>query len=196
MLTRDPEQGARRQQRMRRLRDKPWVVYAKTPLAGPAAVLDYLSRYTHRTAVSDERIVAIDGEQVLLRVRAEHGAGPQGKKIVRIDGVEFIGRFLQHVLPPGFKRIRHYGVLASAHKARCLAAARQALQMPAPSASARETAAQFMRRVARIDIESCPHCHARWHVVQTQPADLAAVRAIPPPPARRCSAPAATPQGP
>ena len=153
LLTRDPEQGARRQQRMRRLRDKPWVVYAKTPLAGPAAVLEDLSRYTHRTAVSDERIVAIAGEQVLLRVRADPGTG---RKTVRIDGVQFIGRFLQHVLPPGFKRIRHYGVLASAHKACCLAAARQALQMPAPSALARETAAQFMRRVARIDIESCP----------------------------------------
>ena len=181
---------------MQRLQTKPWVVYAKTPLAGPAAVLEDLSRYTHRTAVSDERIVAIAGEQVLLRVRAEHGARPQSKKIMRIDGVEFIGRFLQHVLPPGFKRIRHYCVLASAHKARCLAAARHALGMPAPSAPAQEAAAQFMRCVVCIDIECCPHCHVRWHVVQTQPADLAAVRAIPPPPARRCSAPAATPQGP
>lgn len=196
VLGRDPQQGAQRRRRMQRLRSKPWVVYAKTPLAGPAAVLDYLSRYTHRTAIGGERIVGIAGSDVLLRVRAgDDGDGPRRKKVVRIDGVEFIGRFLQHVLPPGFKRVRHYGILASAHKARCLQAARAALEMPAPVAAAQEAAAQFMRRVARIDIECCPHCHGRWLAVQTRAADPIALRQIPPSPQPRHAAPAA-PQGP
>jgi hypothetical protein len=102
-LPRDPADARCRHERMRRLR-KPWVVYAKTPLAGPAAVLDDLSRYTHRTAIGPERIVAIDGSKVLLRVRVngrDGHPGHHGKKIIRIDGVEFIGRFLQHVLPSG-----------------------------------------------------------------------------------------------
>jgi hypothetical protein len=178
---------------MRRLR-KPWVVHAKTPLAGPAAVLDDLSRYTHRTAIGPERIVAIDGSNVLLRVRVNGDGGHHGKKIIRIDGVEFIGRFLQHVLPSGFKRIRHYGILAPAHKARCLAAARQALAMPAPQPQAQEAAAEFMRRVARIDIERCPHCGARWHAVQTAAADRAGLQAVPPP-RPQVPAPQRPPQG-
>ena len=177
-LPRDPANAAERHERMRRLR-KPWVVYAKTPLGGPAAVLEYLSRYTHRTAISDERIVAIDGPNVLLRVRVNGHAGHHGKRLIRIDGVEFIARFLQHVLPLGFKRIRHYGILAPAHKARCLAAARTALAMPPAQPVAQEAAAEFMRRVVRIDMECCPHCRARWHVVQIAPADRAALQAVP-----------------
>ena len=118
-------------------------------------MLDYLSRYTHRTAVSDEHIVAIDGPHVLLRVRVNAQAGHtghHGKKLIRVDGVEFIARFLQHVLPLGFKRIRYYGMLAPAHKTRCLAAARSALAMPPAQPVAHEAVAEFMRRVARIDI--------------------------------------------
>ena len=155
-LPRDPLAGAaERQRRMRRLRAQEWVVYAKTPLAGPAAVLDYLSRYTHRTAIGHERLVAVDDDGVRLRVRAEHG----GKRTVRIDGAAFVGRFLQHVLPADFKRIRHYGLLAARHKRQRLAQARSALAMPAPNPLAQETVAAFMRRVARLEIDCCAHCH-------------------------------------
>jgi hypothetical protein len=150
-----------RQRRMQRLTEKNWVVYAKTPLAGPAAVLDYLARYTHRTAIGHERIVAVRDDAVRLRVRGDGG----GKKTVRIDGAEFVGRFLQHVLPAGFKRIRHYGLLAPAHKTRCLAQARAALAMPAPNPLAQETVAAFMQRVARIEIERCPRCHGGWRPI-------------------------------
>jgi hypothetical protein len=101
---------------------------------------------------------------VHLRVRAEvHG----GRKVVRIDGAQFIGRFLQHVLPAGFKRIRHYGLLAPAHKAQRLTQARAALAMPAPNPLACETAAAFMRRVARIDVERCSACgRGHWLLAQ------------------------------
>jgi Putative transposase. len=132
-----------------------WVVYAKTPLGGPAEVLNYLSRYTHRTAISNERIVAIRNGDVLVRVRADDSGG---KRVIRIPGAVFIGRFLQHVLPPGFKRIRHYGLLSPAHKRERLAQARQALQVPAPSPLALEAAEAFMQRVAQQDISRCPCC--------------------------------------
>ncbi|MDD5033823.1 MAG: transposase [Methylococcaceae bacterium] len=95
--------------RRRQLLKHDWVVYAKIPLGGPAEVLGYLSRYTHRTAVSNERIIAIQGDDVLLRVRADESGG---KRVIRIPGPVFIERFLQPVLPPGFKRIRHYGLLS------------------------------------------------------------------------------------
>jgi hypothetical protein len=169
-LPRDPAaNSAARRQRAQALRRYDWVVYAKTPLAGPAAVLDYLSRYTHRTAISDERIVGIDAQQVRLRVRAD---GQGGKKTIALDGVEFIGRFLQHVLPSGFKRIRHYGLLAPAAKNRRMAIARNLLAMPQPNPVACEQAADFMRRVAAIDIERCPHCQrGHWLVVEQRNAD-------------------------
>ncbi|WNV04612.1 transposase [Candidatus Methylospira mobilis] len=118
-------------------------------------VLAYLSRYTHRTALSNERIVALERDKVLLRVRADdHG----GKRITHINGVDFIGRVLQHVLPPGFKRIRHYGLLSSAVKSQRLALARAALEVPPPVPVALESAEQFKRRVAQQQIERCPCC--------------------------------------
>jgi hypothetical protein len=150
-----------RQRRMQRLAEKDWVVYAKTPLAGPAAVLDYLARYTYRTAIGHERIVAVCDDAVRLRVRGDGG----GKKTARIDGAEFVGRSVQHVLPAGFKRIRHYGLLAPAHKTRCLAQARAALAIPAPNPIAQDSVAAFMRRVAGIDLERCPHCQGRWRSI-------------------------------
>ena len=142
-------------ERRRQLLKCDWVVYAKTPLGGPAEVLEYLSRYTHRTAVSNERIVAIRDGCVLLRVRAD---GSGGKRVARIPGPVFIKRFLQHVLPPGFKRIRHYGLLSPARKRDRLAVARDALNVPAPSPPALEAAEDFMRRVAQKEISQCPRC--------------------------------------
>ena len=175
-LARDPAATAlARAQRMRALHRHDWVVYAKTPLAGPAAVLDYLSRYTHRTAIGNERLVGIAGDRVLLRVRAD-GAG--GKRTVAMLGELFIGRLLQHVLPPGFKRIRHYGLLAPATKTERLAQARRLLAMPAANRQAREDAQAFMRRVAAIDVACCPHCKAgHWLVVEQRGADRMAIAA-------------------
>jgi len=108
------------------------VVYAKTPLGGPAQVLEYLSRYTHRTAISNERIRSISQSEVAFTVRADNKGG---KRLERLQGDEFVRRFMRHVLPTGVKRIRHYGVLPSACKAKKLNAARLALQMPLPKPS-------------------------------------------------------------
>jgi hypothetical protein len=158
------------QQLKRRLYVHDWVVYAKAPLGGPEAVLEYLSRYTHRVAISNERILGIDGEQVLLRVRADARSGK--KRTLRLPGTEFIGRFLQHVLPCGFKRIRHYGLLSPARKKAGLAAARAALGAPPPQPVALESVAEFLRRVARVEYERCPHCGSgHFRLVATiQPA--------------------------
>lgn len=157
-----------------------WVVYAKAPLGGPAQVLDYLARYTHRVAISNERLVALDERDVAFRVRADAATGK--KRTVRLAGGEFLARFLLHVLPAGFKRIRHYGLLAPAHKHRKMAAARVALDTPEPQPAVIETVAAFLARIEHADWLTCPHC-GRGHFVVT--ATL--------PPAR---APTATSRGP
>ncbi len=164
-IERDPQgQDAAWRERQRQLYQHDWVVYAKTPLGGPAQVLEYLSRYTHRTAIGNGRIREIDQERVVFTVRGDnHG----GKRRVTLQGTEFVRRFLLHVLPSGIKRIRHYGVLASACKGVKLAQARAALQMPALNDTAVGTAREFMARVARIDVSLCPCCKlSRLHVAE------------------------------
>ena len=144
-----------------------WVVYAKQPLGGPAQVLEYLGRYTHRVAISNERIVRIDSDGVAFRVRASNEGN---KRTLPLPGVEFIRRFLLHVLPKGFKRIRHYGLLGPAHKTAHLAAARAALDAPAPDPAVIESVAAFMQRVTRIEWGRCPQCQlGHFKVVQAIP---------------------------
>jgi len=143
-----------------------WVVYAKQPLGGPEQVLEYLGRYTHRVAISNERIVAVDGEGVAFRVRADKEGNGTGKtRTLHLSGEAFIERFLRHVLPRGFKRIRHYGVLAPAHKTLKLAKARTALAVPTPDPMVIESVAEFMQRVARLEWSACPHCQGGRFVV-------------------------------
>ncbi len=133
-----------------------WVVYAKQPLGGPAQVLEYLGRYTHRVAISNERIVGMDDREVRFRVRAE--ASGHTRRTLAVPAQTFIERFLLHVLPKGFKRIRHYGLLGPAGKATKLAQARAALSVPAPDPGVVESVAAFMRRIDRIEWMRCPHC--------------------------------------
>lgn len=139
-----------------RLYDHDWVVYAKQPLGGPEQVLEYLGRYTHRVAISNERIVGVAGDAVAFRVRADPDTGK--KRTIRLSGPEFIGRFLQHILPAGFKRIRHYGLLSAARRKVDLVAARVALAVPPPDPAVIESVADFLRRVARIEHAQCPVC--------------------------------------
>ena len=158
----EPEAWARRQ---RQLYKHPWVVYAKTPLGGPAQVLEYLSRYPHRTAIGNERIKAVTQQEVVFSVRADSNGC---KRTMRLEGPEFVHRFMRHILPTGLKRIRHYGVLASACKGERLALARAALKMPAPNTQALASALEFLRRVARVDAQQCPCCKlGRLRVVES-----------------------------
>jgi len=132
-----------------------WVVYAKQPLGGPEQVLDYLGRYTHRVAISNERLVGMDETTVRFRVRAT-----PGKRVLQLPAEEFIDRFLLHVLPSGFKRIRHYGLLAPAAKATQLSLARQALSVPEPDPVLTATVKDFLQRIGGAEWARCTHCHA------------------------------------
>jgi hypothetical protein len=118
------------------MRQHEWVVYAKRPFAGPQAVLAYLSRYTHRVAISNSRLVAMDERGVTFRWKDYRTKGRTRHKTMTLEPQEFMRRFLQHVLPSGFHRIRHYGLLANGNRRDCLAIARAAMQV-SPSAGRR-----------------------------------------------------------
>ena len=139
-----------------RLHRHEWVVYAKQPLGGPAQVLEYLGRYTHRVAISNERILNVCANTVSIRVR--DSAHSNRKRTLTVPAQTFIERFLLHVLPKGFKRIRHYGLIGPAHKTTRLAAARAALDAPAPDPVVVESVEAFMRRIDQHQRMCCPHC--------------------------------------
>src|ERR1700675_1042685 len=114
------------------LRKKRWFVYAKRPFAGPKAVLAYLSRYTHRVAISNSRLIAADQRSVTFKVKDYRIEGPGRYTTMTLDVGEFIRRFLIHVLPKGFHRIRHYGLLASGNRAETIARAHELLGLATP----------------------------------------------------------------
>ncbi len=109
-----------------------WVVYAKAPFAGPEAVLAYLSRYTHRIAISNRRLISFDEKGVTLRYKDYRRDGPERQSVMTLATDEFIRRFMSHVLPRGFHRIRHYGLLASSSRKANLVRARALLEVAAP----------------------------------------------------------------
>ena len=113
------------------LRKTRWFVYSKRPFAGPKAVLAYLSRYTHRVAISNSRLIAADADSVTFKVKDYRIEGPGRYTTMTLGVGEFIRRFLLHVLPKGFHRIRHYGLLAGTAKAEMVAKARELLAVPA-----------------------------------------------------------------
>jgi hypothetical protein len=120
--------GVQRDALLAELTRQDWVVYAKRPFAGPAQVLAYLGRYTHRTAIGNQRLVSLESGMVRFRWRDRaHG---NVVRVMALPAAAFIHRFLLHVLPRGFQRIRHYGLLANRHKAECLTQARAALSLP------------------------------------------------------------------
>ena len=115
------------------VRKKRWVVYAKAPFAGPAAVLAYLSRYTHRVAISNRRLISFDEAGVTLRFKDYRRDGAERQQVMTLATDEFIRRFLIHVLPRGFHRIRHYGLLASSTHKEAMALVRRLLGVAAPA---------------------------------------------------------------
>src|ERR1035437_2157172 len=159
------EQAALRDKRafvrlIARLRQKKWVVYAKPPFAGPAAVLAYLARYTHRVAISNRRLISLDESGVTFRYKdyRRDGAARYGTMTLATD--EFIRRFLLHVLPKGIHRIRHYGLLARAGRKANVARARALLAVP-PAAEAAEPVEAPDQR------PPCPCCGGRMIIIET-----------------------------
>ena len=143
-----------------------WVVYAKAPFGSAAHVMNYLGRYTHRVAISNNRLVAFQDGQVSFQWRDSR----QGNKtaVMTLKADEFIRRFLLHILPKGFMRIRHYGVLGNRCRRVELAACRALLGQPEPVSGPPESVALIMRRLTGIDIDRCPHCQqGRLEVVRT-----------------------------
>ena len=144
--------------------NKPWVVYTKRPFAGPAQVLDYVGRYTHRVAISNNRLVSMDNGKVSFRWKDYRDGDRQ--KTMTLEGAEFIRRFLIHVLPAGFHRIRYFGFLGNCHRARKLERCRELLGMApaAPTAPSADYRDRFEALTGR-SLRQCPHCHTGIMVV-------------------------------
>lgn len=142
------------------VRKKRWVVYAKPPFAGPQAVLAYLSRYTHRVAISNRRLIAFDSNGVTFRYKDYRRDGSDRQRVMTLSPNEFIRRFLLHVLPRGFHRIRHYGLLAAASRKGAIELARQLLSVAPPPNNDDE--------VEPVDFRPpCPCCGGQMIIIQT-----------------------------
>ena len=145
-------------------RQKGWIVYAKKPFGSPQTVLDYLGRYTHRVALSNERILSVQNGQVTLSYRDRKDGDK--KKTVSLDAQEFIRRFLLHVLPDGFMRIRHFGFLANRSKKQALAQCRRLLKIEAALPEIpKQSAKDLLLRITGIDLSRCPSCHRGTMIV-------------------------------
>jgi hypothetical protein len=143
------------------LRSCEWVVYAKRPFAGPEAVLAYLSRYTHRVAISNSRLLAMHEREVSFRWKDYRAKGDARYKTMTLAATEFMRRFLLHVLPGGFHRIRHYGLLSNGARSSALARARELLNAPTcPQPSSDDDLADPMPRFI------CRHCGRPMTVVE------------------------------
>jgi Putative transposase/Transposase zinc-binding domain len=142
------------------LRKTEWVVYSKRPFGGPAAVLAYLSRYTHRVAISNSRLIACDQRGVTFRWKDYRIEGRDRYRLMTLATDEFIRRFLIHVLPRGFHRIRHYGLLARASCVDNIARVRQLLAVPTPQAEPADATDDN-------DPLPCPHCGGRMIIIET-----------------------------
>jgi hypothetical protein len=145
------------------LRKKRWVVYAKAPFNGPESVLAYLSRYTHRVAISNQRLIAYDQTGVTFRYKDYRRDGPERQRVMTLAPHEFIRRFLLHALPHGFHRIRHYGLLAGSVRKLNIARARELLAV-APAPSQPET----VEATEPLDWRPpCPCCGGRMRIIET-----------------------------
>jgi len=141
------------------LRQRDWVVYAKPPLGGPQQALEYLGRYTHRIALSNDRLLAVDHGEVTFQWKDYRTQQSQKSRKMTLPAGEFIRRFLIHTLPPGFQRIRHFGFLANRFRKQKLALCRQLLATPATELL--PDAAQCLLLLAVLASpasDACPKC--------------------------------------
>ena len=144
------------------LRKTRWFVYAKRPFAGPKTVLAYLSRYTHRVAISNRRLIALNERSVTFKVKDYRIEGPGRYTTMTLGVGEFIRRFLSHVLPKGFHRIRHYGLFASTNRSETMEAVRKLLDL-APTATEQTSQTSPAQPLAL----PCPCCGGRMFVIET-----------------------------
>jgi hypothetical protein len=138
------------------LRHMPWIVYSKAPFAGPEKLLNYLGRYTHRVAISNSRLISCDDGQVVFHYRDRTDGDI--RKTMSLPADEFLRRFLCHVLPSGFQRIRHYGLLANRGKQEDLTRCRELLEVSPPAPPVKKTTAEWVLLLLGIDINYCPRC--------------------------------------
>ena len=148
------------------LRKTEWVVYAKRPFGGPQAVLAYLSRYTHRVAICNHRLISADDAGVTFKWKDYRIEGPGRYKTMTLLTHEFIRRFLIHVLPKGVHRIRHYGLFANGNRAANIARARELLAAPAPSEPPETSEAAPVNEL-RVLPRPCPCCGGRMIIIET-----------------------------
>jgi len=154
------------------LREAEWVVYAKRPFAGPEQVLDYVGRYTHRVAISNNRLLNIENDKIAFRYKDYRRDGQN--KTMTLEAEEFIRRFLLHVLPEGLQRIRYYGFLGNRYREQKLAHCRKLLGMPQPTTG--EAIKDYRARYEELTGSSlceCPVCHqGRMLVIEIVPRSL------------------------
>ena len=148
------------------LRRKNWFVYAKRPFAGPKAVLAYLSRYTHRVAISNTRLIAYDERGVTFHYKDYRADGLAWRKVMTPATDEFIGRFMLHILPKGFHRIRHYGLFANTGRAANLARLRELLGETAQAATPGAAPAMQAPADDAAALPPCPCCGGRMIVIE------------------------------
>jgi len=148
------------------LKKTKWFVYSKRPFSGPKAVLSYLARYTHRVAISNRRLIAADKTGVTFKYKDYRIEGPGRFKTMTLETSEFIRRFLTHVLPKGFHRIRHYGLLASGSRAENLATMRILIALAAPASKLKQ-AVGADAAVADAPAHLCPCCGGRMLIIET-----------------------------
>jgi hypothetical protein len=151
---------------LRPLRNSKWVVYCKEPFGGPEEVLRYLARYTHRVAISNRRLISLDHRGVTFKWKDYRLEGPERYKQMTLDPHEFIRRFLMHVLPAGFHRIRYYGFLTSQSRVRNIARIRELLAVPLIPIDAIK-ALDASPEAPKVPEHPCPCCGAPMRIIET-----------------------------
>jgi hypothetical protein len=148
------------------LRTREWIVYAKRPFAGPKQVLAYLARYTHRVAIGNSRLLELTDQQVSLRWKDYRENGDHKNKVMKLAVGEFMRRFLLHVLPDGFHRIRHYGLFANGHRADKVTLCRKLLDV-SPTHNNGESGTLEICPASSFEPPACPCCGGRMMTIET-----------------------------
>jgi hypothetical protein len=166
------------------MRQTEWVVYAKRPFAGPQQVVDYVGRYTHRVAISNDRLLDMEGGQVRFTYKDYRADPQQREKTMTLAATEFIRRFLLHVLPAGFHRIRYYGFLGARHRREKLARCRQLLGSTGPTTPLADATPPTDYRdrttaLTGISLRVCPTCHQGQMIVIERLSPIRLVQLIP-----------------